>query len=162
MHETDMLFEQGLDENHRYTPRGDAVSLGVHESQSRLWENQIGRTPEFWNVVMDEFEAFPEAPAWDSSTLNRIANSVEPDFIRVEADEVTYNLHVMLRYEIEKKIFNEDYPLEKLPELWNSMISEWFGLTVPSDLRCLQDIHWSMAAFGHHIHTRKFVRCTVA
>ena len=90
---------------------GDAVSLGVHESQSRFWENQIGRTPEFWNVVMDEFqESFPDAPSWDSSTLNRIANAVEPGFIRVEADEVTYNLHVMLRYEIEKKIFNENYP----------------------------------------------------
>ena len=152
MHETGhALYEQGLDEDHRFTPRGDAVSLGVHESQSRLWENQIGRTPEFWNVVMDEFqESFPDAPSWDSSTLNRIANAVEPGFIRVEADEVTYNLHVMLRYEIEKKIFNENYPLERLPELWNSMISDWFGLTVPSDdLGCLQDIHWSMAAFGY-------------
>ena len=152
MHETGhALYEQGLDENHRFTPRGDAVSLGVHESQSRLWENQIGRTPAFWDVVMDEFkQSFPNAPSWDSDTLNRIANSVEPGFIRVEADEVTYNLHVMLRYEIEKKIFNEDYPLEQLPELWNSMISEWFGLTVPSDdLGCLQDIHWSMAAFGY-------------
>ena len=152
MHETGhALYEQGLDENHRFTPRGDAVSLGVHESQSRLWENQIGRTPEFWNVVMAEFkESFPDAPPWDSTTLNRIANAVEPGFIRVEADEVTYNLHVMLRYEIEKKIFNEDYPLEQLPTLWNSMISDWFGLTVPSDdLGCLQDIHWSMAAFGY-------------
>ncbi|MDB2367887.1 hypothetical protein N9V76_05570, partial [Candidatus Poseidoniales archaeon] len=68
----------------------------------------------------------------------------------VEADEVTYNLHVMLRYEIEKKIFNEDFPLNQLPELWNSMITEWFGITVPNDtLGCLQDIHWSMAAFGY-------------
>ena len=152
MHETGhALYEQGLDENHQYTPRGDAVSLGVHESQSRLWENQIGRTPEFWDVAMPWFkESFPDAPSWDSTTLNRIANCVEPGFIRVEADEVTYNLHVMLRYEIEKKIFNEDFPLNQLPELWNSMITEWFGITVPNDtLGCLQDIHWSMAAFGY-------------
>ena len=152
MHETGhALYEQGLDESHQYTPRGDAVSLGVHESQSRLWENQIGRTPEFWDVAMPWFkESFPDAPSWDSKTLNRIANCVEPGFIRVEADEVTYNLHVMLRYEIEKKIFNEEFPLDQLPELWNSMITEWFGITVPNDtLGCLQDIHWSMAAFGY-------------
>ena len=152
MHETGhALYEQGLDANHRYTPRGDAVSLGVHESQSRFWENQIGRTPAFWKVALPWFrDAFPDAPAFDESALNLVANRVEKGFIRVEADEVTYNLHVMLRYEIEKKIFNEGLSVSDIPNAWNSMFKSWFGLDVPSDdLGCLQDIHWSMGAFGY-------------
>ena len=105
MHETGhALYEQGLDADHSYTPRGAAVSLGVHESQSRFWENQIGRTPAFWKVALPWYkECFPSAPEWDPATLNRIANKVSTGYIRVEADEVTYNLHVMLRYEIEKQ-----------------------------------------------------------
>ena len=152
MHETGhALYEQGLDRAHRFTPRGAAVSLGVHESQSRFWENQIGRTAAFWDVALPLFyEEFPEAPQWDSQTMNRIANKVEKGFVRVEADEVTYNLHVMLRYEIEKKLFNGDLAVEDLPNAWNSMFSEWFGVEVPEDrLGCLQDIHWSMGAFGY-------------
>lgn len=152
MHETGhALYEQGLDQHHRYTPRGAAVSLGVHESQSRFWENQIGRTPSFWKVALPWFKrAFPEAPDWDEHTLNRIANRVEKGFIRVEADEVTYNLHVMIRYEIEKELFNGDLSVEDLPAAWNAMFKEWFGLDVPEDrMGCLQDIHWSMGAFGY-------------
>ena len=152
MHETGhALYEQGLSKAFSLTPRGDAVSLGVHESQSRFWENQIGRTPAFWSVALPWFkEHFPDAPEWDPTTLNRIANTVSKGFIRVEADEVTYNLHVMLRYEIEKKIFNEDLPVSQLPETWNTMFEEWFGVKVPDDsVGCLQDIHWSMGAFGY-------------
>ena len=82
--------------------------------------------------------------------MNKIANSVEPSFIRVEADEITYNMHIMLRYEIEKQIFEEDLPVEKIPEVWNSLFEQWFGITVPEDrLGCLQDVHWSMGAFGY-------------
>ncbi len=152
MHETGhALYEQGLDHAHRYTPRGAAVSLGVHESQSRFWENQIGRTPSFWKVVLPWFRAnFPDAPDWDEHDLNRLANRVEKGFIRVEADEVTYNLHVMLRYEIEKQLFNGDLDVDDLPTAWNSMFKSWFGIDVPEDrLGCLQDIHWSMGAFGY-------------
>ena len=152
MHETGhALYEQGLSREHSFTPRGDAVSLGVHESQSRFWENQIGRTPSFWHVTLPWFkEQFPDSPDWTPSDLNKIANSVTPGFIRVEADEVTYNLHVMLRYEIEKRLFNEDLSVDDLPKLWNSMFEEWFGLEVPNDTKgCLQDIHWSMGAFGY-------------
>jgi len=152
MHETGhALYEQGLDHAHRFTPRGNAVSLGVHESQSRFWENQIGRTVAFWNVTLPWFrDAFPNAPDFDEHTLNRVANRVEKGFIRVEADEVTYNLHVMLRYEIEKKIFNEGLPAEDIPDTWNAMFQSWFGVDVPSDdVGCLQDIHWSMGAFGY-------------
>lgn len=152
MHETGhALYEQGLDFDHAYTPRGAAVSLGVHESQSRFWENQIGRTPAFWKVALPWYrEHFPEAPSWDAATLNRIANKVSTGFVRVEADEVTYNLHVMLRYEIEKQLFNGDLTVKELPNAWNTMFEEWFGVVVPNDrLGCLQDIHWSMGAFGY-------------
>ena len=152
MHETGhALYEQGLDANHSFTPRGDAVSLGVHESQSRFWENQVGRTPAFWKVVLPWFkEHFPESPDWTPEELNKIANCVEPGFIRVEADEITYNLHIMLRYELEKKIFNDNLSVDEIPGKWNEMFIEWFGIEVPEDrLGCLQDIHWSMAAFGY-------------
>jgi len=152
MHETGhALYEQGLDGDHSFTPRGAAVSLGVHESQSRFWENQIGRTPSFWKIVLPWFkEHFPESPDWTPTELNKIANCVEPGFIRVEADEVTYNLHIMLRYELEKQIFNGNLDVEKIPETWNKMFSEWFGIEVLEDrLGCLQDIHWSMGAFGY-------------
>lgn len=152
MHETGhALYEQGLDHHHRYTPRGGAVSLGVHESQSRFWENQIGRTAAFWKVALPWFnEAFPDAPSWDEASLNRLANRVEKGFIRVEADEVTYNLHVMIRYEIEKRLFNEGLEVDQIPATWNSMFKEWFDVDVPEDrLGCLQDIHWSMGAFGY-------------
>ena len=146
------LYEQGLPNEHQLSPRGLAISLGVHESQSRLWENQIGRTTEFWQVMLGAFQKhFPEFPEhFSPDDLNRIANSVEPSFIRVEADEITYNMHVMLRYEIEKQIFEEDLPVEKIPEVWNTLFEEWFGIKVPEDrLGCLQDVHWSMGAFGY-------------
>jgi carboxypeptidase Taq len=152
MHETGhALYEQGLDHDHRFTPRGGAVSLGVHESQSRFWENQIGRTSAFWKAVLPWFKSsFPDAPEWGEDVLNKLANRVERGYIRVEADEVTYNLHVMIRYEIEKQLFNGDLDVGDLPEVWNGMFKEWFDLDVPEDrLGCLQDIHWSMGAFGY-------------
>lgn len=152
MHETGhALYEQGLAHEHRFTPRGGAVSLGVHESQSRFWENQIGRTSAFWKVALPWFkDAFPDAPSWDERALNQIANRVEKGFIRVEADEVTYNLHVMIRYEIEKQLFNGDLSVDDLPAAWNGMFKDWFDIEVPEDrLGCLQDIHWSMGAFGY-------------
>tara|TARA_B110000444_G_scaffold259039_1_gene301604 strand:+ start:1347 stop:2834 length:1488 start_codon:yes stop_codon:yes gene_type:complete len=152
MHESGHgLYEQGLPRQHSYSPVGMAVSLGVHESQSRFWENQIGRTAAFWNVAMPWFrEQFPDCPDWSNETLDLVANEVKPDFIRVEADEVTYNLHIMIRYEIEKMIFNEGLAVEDIPQTWNKMMKDWFGIEVPDDsFGCLQDIHWSMGAFGY-------------
>lgn len=152
MHETGhALYEQGLPKAHALTPRGKAISLGVHESQSRFWENQIGRTESFWTVAGPWFhDAFPHLPPMDAATMNTIANRVEPGFIRVEADEVTYNLHIMLRYELEKAMFNGEVAVDDVPSTWNTMFREWFGLDVPDDRRgCLQDIHWSMGAFGY-------------
>ena len=153
MHESGHgLYEQGLPNQHSLRPRGQAISLGVHESQSRLWENQIGRTTAFWQVVLDSFrQKFPDLPQdLGADEMNRIANGVKPSFIRVEADEITYNLHIMLRYEIEKKIFEEDLPVSEIPTVWNTMFAEWFGIEVPDDsLGCLQDVHWSCGAFGY-------------
>ena len=152
MHETGHgLYEQGLPVEHCFTPRGRAISLGVHESQSRLWENQVGRSREYWNMAGAWFrESFDECPEYSDDELFRIINRAEPSFIRVEADEVTYNLHVMLRYEVEKAIFNDGMDISEIPKMWNSLFLEWFGLEVPNDtLGCLQDIHWSMMAFGY-------------
>ncbi len=152
MHESGHgVYEQGLPRQYSFSPVGTAVSLGVHESQSRFWENQIGRTAAFWNVAMPWFkEEFPDCPDWSSETLDLVANEVKPDFIRVEADEITYNLHIMIRYEIEKMIFNGGLKVEDIPSTWNQMMKEWFGIEVPNDsLGCLQDIHWSMGAFGY-------------
>ena len=105
MHESGHgLYEQGLPREHSYSPVGTAISLGVHESQSRFWENQIGRTAAFWHIAMPWFrEQFPDCPDWSNETLDLVANEVS-DFIRVEADEITYNLHIMIRYEIENDV----------------------------------------------------------
>ena len=152
MHESGHgLYEQGLPKEHSFSPRGQSVSLGIHESQSRLWENQIGRTTAFWRIALPWFkEEFPDFPDWDAKTVDLLVNEVKPDYIRVEADEVTYNLHIMLRYEMEKLIFNQELSVEKIPETWNQMFEDWFGIEVDKDSNgCLQDIHWSMGAFGY-------------
>jgi len=151
MHETGHgLYEQGLDRSHSLTPMGRAISLGVHESQSRFWENQIGLTEAFWNVASPWFDqAFPDV-GLSAKELNLSSALVKPDYIRVEADEVTYNLHIMIRYEIEKMIFNEGLEVDQIPEIWNQLVKDYLGIDVPSDdLGCLQDIHWSMIAFGY-------------
>ena len=152
MHETGhALYEQGLLLEHEYTPRGQAVSLGVHESQSRLWENQIGRSEAFWKIAGNWFrQSFQDCPDWSDEDLHRLINRVDISFIRVEADEVTYNLHVMLRYEVEKAIFNDGMDVSEIPQLWNSLFEEWFGIAIPNDtLGCLQDVHWASLAFGY-------------
>ena len=152
MHESGHgLYEQGLPKEHSFSPRGQSVSLGIHESQSRLWENQIGRTTAFWRIALPWLkEEFPDFPDWDAKTVDLLVNEVKPDYIRVEADEVTYNLHIMLRYEMEKLIFNQELSVEKIPETWNQMFEDWFGIEVDKDSNgCLQDIHWSMGAFGY-------------
>ena len=152
MHESGHgLYEQGLPKEYSFSPRGQSISLGIHESQSRLWENQIGRTTAFWKVVLPWLKGeFPNFPDWSAEVVDLLVNEVKPDYIRVEADEVTYNLHIMLRYEMEKLIFNQELPVENIPETWNQMFEDWFGIEVNNDANgCLQDIHWSMGAFGY-------------
>ncbi|MCH7807983.1 MAG: carboxypeptidase M32, partial [Planctomycetes bacterium] len=146
------LYEQGLPEEHRFTPMGEAVSLGIHESQSRLWENLVGRSDAFWEYHYGDLQAmFPE-PLRDVSrdAFYRAINTVAPSFIRVEADELTYNLHIILRFEIERGIFTGSLGVEDIPAAWNESCQRLLGITPPDDRQgCLQDIHWSMGIFGY-------------
>ncbi len=153
MHEAGhAMYEQGLPEAHARDPLGHAVSLGVHESQSRLWENLVGRSYGFWTHAYPRLqELFPEAlggiPLDD---FYAAVNRVEPSLIRVEADEVTYNLHVMVRFELELALLEGSLNVEDLPEAWNAKYQEYLGVTPPNDAQgCLQDIHWSIGLIGY-------------
>ena len=153
MHETGHgTYEQGRRRDLDFQPAGEANGLGVHESQSRLWENQIGRSHEFceWALPMWQ-KHFPQnMDGVDSEALWQAVNLVEPSLIRVEADEATYNMHIMIRYEIEKKLIAGDLEIDDLPDAWDDMYEEFLGIRAPNrTLGVLQDIHWSMGAFGY-------------
>ncbi len=146
------LYEQGLDPEWSGTPLGSATSLGIHESQSRLWENNIGRSDAFWRHWLPRFRAAFPGRADDVSHEEFVAavNRVVPSLIRTEADEVTYSLHVMLRFEIEHALISGDLEVEELPELWRRKMREYLGVEPQDDATgVLQDIHWSMGAFGY-------------
>ncbi len=146
------IYEQGLLEEHIGTPMGDSVSLGIHESQSRMWENQVGRSREFWQWIYPKLKDF-FGDAIAPLSLEEIyggANIVKPDFIRVEADEATYNMHIMIRFEIERAIMKGDLAVADIPGVWNERYKEYLDLDVPDDRRgCLQDVHWSMTSMGY-------------
>jgi carboxypeptidase Taq len=146
------MYEQGLEATHFGTPCGSSVSLGIHESQSRLWENQVGRSRPFWEHF------FPRARQSFPGTLDDVSlddfvfaiNDVERSLIRVEADEATYNLHILLRFELEQALLSGDLDAEGVPAAWNAKFRELFDLTPPDDAHgCLQDIHWSMGGLGY-------------
>jgi carboxypeptidase Taq len=146
------LYDQGLDSSHWGTPMGEAVSLGIHESQSRMWENFVGRSPSFWRHF------YPEAKALFPVALSDVAeeafvfsvNDVRPSTIRVEADEVTYNLHILLRFEMEIALMDEDLSVDDVPGLWNEKFEHFFGFPIEEDSHgCLQDIHWSGGGIGY-------------
>ena len=146
------VYEQGSDPLLARTPLAGGASLGAHESQSRLWENAIGRSEPYWKAQFAAVrEAFPEQYAKVApETFARALNAVEPSLIRVEADEVTYNLHIIIRFEMEKAIINGDVAIESLPRLWNEKYQEYLGVTPPTDSDgVLQDIHWSHGGFGY-------------
>jgi len=153
IHETGHgLYEQGLIQEDVGTPLGQSVGMGVHESQSRLWENQVSRSRAFWTYFEPRFRThFPAQTARiDSETLYRAINAVEPTLIRVDADEITYNLHILLRFEIEQRLFRGELAVRDLPPTWNALSAELLGLTPPSDrLGVLQDVHWSGGSFGY-------------
>ncbi|MBL6997821.1 MAG: carboxypeptidase M32 [Phycisphaerales bacterium] len=146
------IYEQGLLFSNAGTPMGYAVSLGIHESQSRMWENQVGRSEAFWKWCHPKMNEF-FGDATSSLTFDDVyggANIVNPDFIRVEADEATYNMHIMIRFELERMMMKGDLAVADLPEAWNSRYKEYLGIDVPSDTKgCLQDIHWSMTSMGY-------------
>jgi carboxypeptidase Taq len=150
------MYEQGVRKADFFgLPVGEAVSLGVHESQSRMWENMVARSRPFWEWALPVAKEILGAPLkdLDVDTVFRCDNIVRPSFIRVEADEVTYNLHIMLRFDLERAMIAGDLACKDLPGVWNERMKSDFGLDVPDDAKgCLQDIHWSMGAVGY-FHT---------
>ena len=146
------MYEQGIDLALEGTPLADGTSLGIHESQSRLWENLIGRSLPFWNHYFPIAQKqFPNAlKGVDLNTFYRAANTVAPSLIRVEADEVTYNLHIMLRFELEQEMIAGTIRIKDLPEAWNDRMESWLGIR-PTNYSegVLQDIHWSLGAIGY-------------
>lgn len=146
------LYEQGLLYENYGLPSGTYTSLGIHESQSRLWENNVGRSQAFWN---DNFEllasTFPEElkglTAQDIFVAN---NTIQPSLIRVQADELTYHFHIMIRYELEKQLIEGTLEVKDLRAAWNAMYEKYLGVKVPSDNEgVLQDIHWSHGSLGY-------------
>ncbi|MBA3336343.1 MAG: carboxypeptidase M32 [Chloroflexia bacterium] len=153
MHETGHgLYEHGVSPSLERSLLARGASMALHESQSRMWENLVGRGRPFWRYFFPQLQAtFPEQLAGvDAEAFYRAVNKLQPSLIRVEADEATYNLHIILRFELEQEIVEGRLPLEKLPEAWNAKMRELLGVEVPDDaLGVLQDTHWSGGAFGY-------------
>ncbi len=146
------LYEQNISPELNGTPLCTGTSNGIHESQSRFWENIIGRSKGFWEKYYNDLqEMFPEQLGSVSlESFHRAINVVEPSLIRVEADEVTYNLHVMIRYEIEKALINREIKVSELPGVWNEKMREYLGIEPPNDTKgVLQDVHWAGGGFGY-------------
>ena len=146
------LYEQGLPADRYGTPLGEACSLGIHESQSRMWENFVGRSRAFWSHFYPKAQAaFGETLSdIDADAFYRAVKDVRSSFIRVEADEVTYTLHIMLRFELERPLIAGDRAPADVPGAWNEAFQRDFGLLPPDDSAgCLQDIHWSAGLVGY-------------
>ena len=146
------LYELGADEAYNYTFLSGGTSMGIHESQSRFYENLIGRSRAFINYIFPKVQQlFPEQMAGvDADMFYRSVNRSQPSLVRIEADELTYCLHIMVRYEIEKKLIAGTLAVQEVPAEWNRMYREYLGVDVPSDtLGCLQDIHWSFGNIGY-------------
>jgi len=145
------LYEQGLDPAHAGTPMGNSVSLGIHESQSRMWENLVGRSRPFWSHYFPKLQAeFPSFANVSVEDWTFAINTVRPSYIRVEADEVTYNLHILLRFDLERQMLDGRLKVRDVPEAWNESFKTLLGLTPRTDAEgCLQDIHWSMGILGY-------------
>lgn len=145
------LYEQGFRHEHIGTPMARAVSLGIHESQSRMWENMVGRSRSFWQHFYPLLQK--QFPAFNDVSLDQwhfAINAVKPSFIRVEADEVTYALHVVLRFDLERRLIRGELAVRDVPAAWNDAMKSLLGITPSSDAEgCLQDIHWSLATFGY-------------
>jgi carboxypeptidase Taq len=152
MHEAGhAMYDQGAGQNLLRTNLLGGASLAVHESQSRMWENLVGRSYPFWQHFYPILqEKFPQLADVSLDTFYKGINKVQPSFIRVEADEATYNLHIMLRLEIEMALIEDKLAVKDLPEVWNAKIHEYLGVTPPNDAQgVLQDIHWSWGLFGY-------------
>ncbi|WP_106497445.1 carboxypeptidase M32 [Lentibacillus sp. Marseille-P4043] len=146
------LYEQNISQQLAGTPLATGTSMGIHESQSLFWENFIGRSEAFWQSHYDSFKSFApqqfhHVPLDD---FYRAVNEVKPSFIRIEADELTYPLHIMIRYELEKALINDEISVRDLPHLWNEKMVDYLGIEPPTDREgVLQDIHWAGGDFGY-------------
>lgn len=153
IHETGhALYEQGLPETDIGTPLGEAVGMAIHESQSRLWENQVGRSPQFWAFFEPRlrFHFGPQLTPISSAELLAAINDVRPGPIRVDADEVTYNLHILMRFDLEMALFEGRLSVADLPREWNRLSEDLLGITPADDAHgVLQDVHWSSGSFGY-------------
>lgn len=146
------MYEQGMRKEWFGLPPGDAISMAIHESQSRLWENFVGRSLPFWQHFFPNAQrAFPDA--WKDASAEQVffaVNEVRPTLIRVEADEVTYNLHILIRFELEQELLDEKLKVADLPEAWNNRYRQYLGITPSGPAEgVLQDIHWSAGLFGY-------------
>ena len=145
------IYEQGLRADQYGLPSGKYCSLGIHESQSRLWENLVGRSRSFWQhffkPAQEHFESLNDMAMDD---FYRAINAVGPSLIRVEADEATYNLHIIIRFELERELLNGELKTDDLPAAWNSKYEQYLGIRPESDANgVLQDIHWSAGLVGY-------------
>lgn len=145
------MYEQGSPAAWDRTPLAGGVSLGLHESQSRTWENIVGRSKPFWSHFLPALkQSFPQLSGVDLDRWYRMANKVKPSLIRVEADEVTYNLHVLVRFEIECDVLTGALAVKDIPEAWNAKYEQYLGVRPPNDSQgCLQDVHWSQGSIGY-------------
>ena len=146
------IYDQGLPANHYGLPPAEAISLGIHESQSRMWENLVGRSLAFWQHFFPAAQqAFPDSLS--NETVERFyfaVNDVRPSLIRVEADEATYNLHILIRFELEQSLLSGDLPVADLPAAWNEKYEKYLGIRPSNDADgVLQDIHWSAGLVGY-------------
>ncbi len=146
------VYEFDIDQAFARTPLGRGTSSAIHESQSRTWENLVGRSPGFWRWFYPQLQAiFPDALGGiDEESFVRAVNAVRPGLIRGDADEVTYGLHIILRFELEQELLAGTVAVRDLPEIWNARMKEYLGVDVPDDARgVLQDMHWSVGLFGY-------------
>lgn len=146
------MYEQGIDSRYARTVVATGVSMGIHESQSLLWENMIARSRSFWRWAFPRLQSafHAQLAGTDEVDFYRAINVVKPSLIRIEADDLTYNLHILLRFEIEQALIGGELEVDAIPARWNDMMEEYLGLRPQADADgCLQDVHWSFAGFGY-------------
>jgi carboxypeptidase Taq len=146
------LYDHQLPEKHFGSPLGEPISYGMHESQSRFWETLIGKGLPFWSLFFPEVQKLFQENFGKVTLLNfyQALNRVSPSFIRIEADEVTYSLHIIIRYEMEKALISKEIEVADIPSAWNEKTKKYLDLIPPSDnFGCLQDVHWSLGYFGY-------------
>lgn len=152
IHETGhALYEQGRNERFLGLPVSEALSMGVHESQSLFWERMIGQTQEFWDAMLPKLHSkLPHTQTVSGADIFQAINRVSASLIRVDADEVTYPMHIMVRFEIERGLFDGSIKVEEVPKVWAQKFQDLLGIEIPDDSQgCLQDIHWPSGAFGY-------------